>query len=197
MQPVQHQMMGYDRTSTMFSPDGRLLQVEYAKKTVKQGTTAIGMVCKDGVLLLADKRIIEKLSIQLKAYPDELLGVVSPTNEALSRIWQHIASSDLSSLAMLQGAGEHVSFDLDKRICVCTFHAAKSLEFRALHIAGCESLKKFPLQRNMAFTAVTRAKTSLSIYYSEDIPGFFEKALNVLQPIPDLPELTDVFGGKG
>ncbi len=56
-------MMGYDRTSIMFSPDGRLLQVEYAKKTVKQGTTAMGMVCKDGVLLLADKRISEPLII--------------------------------------------------------------------------------------------------------------------------------------
>ncbi len=60
---VSHQMMGYDRASTMFSPDGRLLQVEYAKKTVKQGTSAIGLVCKDGVLLLADKRIIEKLIV--------------------------------------------------------------------------------------------------------------------------------------
>jgi len=55
--------MGYDRTSTMFSPDGRLLQVEYAKKTVKQGTTAIGMVCKDGVLLMADKRFSDPLVI--------------------------------------------------------------------------------------------------------------------------------------
>jgi len=61
MEQMQHQMMGYDRTSIMFSPDGRLLQVEYAKKTVKQGTTAMGMVCKDGVLLLADKRINEPL----------------------------------------------------------------------------------------------------------------------------------------
>ena len=59
-QPVQHQMMGYDRTSTMFSPDGRLLQVEYAKKAVKQGTAAIGMVCKDGVILVADRRLIDK-----------------------------------------------------------------------------------------------------------------------------------------
>ena len=63
MQPMDHQMMGYDRAITMFSPDGRLLQVEYAKKTVKQGSTAIGMSCKDGVLLVTDKRIVDKLII--------------------------------------------------------------------------------------------------------------------------------------
>ena len=63
MEQMQHQMMGYDRTSTMFSPDGRLLQVEYAKKAVKQGTTTIGMVCRDGVLLIADRRITEKLMV--------------------------------------------------------------------------------------------------------------------------------------
>jgi len=63
MQPMPHQLMGYDRAITMFSPDGRLLQVEYAKKTVKQGSTAIGMVCSDGVLLVTDKRIIEKLIV--------------------------------------------------------------------------------------------------------------------------------------
>jgi len=61
--PQQHQMMGYDRAITMFSPDGRLLQVEYAKKTVKQGSTAVGIKCKDGVLLVTDKRIIDKLMV--------------------------------------------------------------------------------------------------------------------------------------
>ena len=60
MQPMPHQLMGYDRAITMFSPDGRLLQVEYAKKTVRQGSTAIGIVCADGVVLITDKRIIEK-----------------------------------------------------------------------------------------------------------------------------------------
>ena len=63
MQPMPHQIMGYDRAITMFSPDGRLLQVEYAKKTVKQGSTAIGLVCADGVILVADKRIVEKLVV--------------------------------------------------------------------------------------------------------------------------------------
>ncbi len=78
VQPLQHQMMGYDRAITMFSPDGRLLQVEYAKKTVRQGSTAIGMVCKDGVLLVTDKRIVDKLIVA----------------ESLEKIWQvddHIA----------------------------------------------------------------------------------------------------------
>ena len=78
VQPLQHQMMGYDRAITMFSPDGRLLQVEYAKKTVRQGSTAIGMVCKDGVLLVTDKRIVDKLIVA----------------DAVEKIWQvddHIA----------------------------------------------------------------------------------------------------------
>lgn len=72
MQPMQHQMMGYDRAITMFSPDGRLLQVEYAKKTVRLGNTAIGMACKDGVLLVTDKRIVDKLVVP----------------EAIEKIWQ-------------------------------------------------------------------------------------------------------------
>jgi proteasome alpha subunit len=63
MESINHQMMGYDRAITMFSPDGRLLQVEYAKKTVKQGSTAIGMVCSDGVLLVTDKRIVDPLVV--------------------------------------------------------------------------------------------------------------------------------------
>jgi proteasome alpha subunit len=60
---MSHQMMGYDRAITMFSPDGRLLQVEYAKKTVRQGSTAIGMMCADGVLLVTDKRMVDELIV--------------------------------------------------------------------------------------------------------------------------------------
>lgn len=58
---MQHQVMGYDRAATMFSPDGHLLQVEYAEKTVRLGSASIGLVCKDGVVIVADKRIRDKL----------------------------------------------------------------------------------------------------------------------------------------
>src|SRR3989344_9233213 len=77
---MSHQMMGYDRTSTMFSPDGRLLQVEYAKKTIRQGSTAIGIVCKDGVLLLTDKRIANKL-------------IISDSVEKLFQVDEHIGAA--------------------------------------------------------------------------------------------------------
>lgn len=58
---MQHQAMGYDRAATMFSPDGHLLQVEYAEKTVRLGSTSIGLLCSDGVVIVADKRIRDKL----------------------------------------------------------------------------------------------------------------------------------------
>ncbi len=60
---MQHQVMGYDRTATMFSPEGLLLQVEYAEKAVRLGSASIGMVCSDGVFILADKRITDKLIV--------------------------------------------------------------------------------------------------------------------------------------
>jgi len=58
---MQHQAMGYDRAATMFSPEGHLLQVEYAEKTVKLGSNSVGLVCKDGVVFVADKRIRDNL----------------------------------------------------------------------------------------------------------------------------------------
>jgi len=61
---MQNQVMGYDRTATMFSPDGHLLQVEYAEKTVRLGSASIGFVCKDGAVIIADRRLKDALIVQ-------------------------------------------------------------------------------------------------------------------------------------
>ena len=79
MQP-QYQM-GYDRAITVFSPDGRLYQVEYAREAVKRGTTAVGIKAKNGIVLIVDKRVSSKLleasSIEKIFKIDEHIGVAS------------------------------------------------------------------------------------------------------------------------
>lgn len=78
---MQHQMMGYDRAATMFSPDGHILQVEYAEKTVRLGSASIGMICKDGIVIVSDKRVkLNKL-------------VVPESADKIHEIDEHIAAT--------------------------------------------------------------------------------------------------------
>jgi proteasome alpha subunit len=78
---MQSKVPAYDKVPTMFSPDGRLYQVEYASKIVEQGTTGVGIVYKDGVLIAADKSVSSKLvkpkSIEKIFMVDTHIGVVS------------------------------------------------------------------------------------------------------------------------
>jgi len=51
----------YDRSVNTFSPEGRLFQVEYAIEAIKLGSTAIGVVTSEGVVLAVEKRITSSL----------------------------------------------------------------------------------------------------------------------------------------
>ncbi|MBR4697724.1 MAG: archaeal proteasome endopeptidase complex subunit alpha [Candidatus Methanomethylophilaceae archaeon] len=53
--------MAYDKGISVFSPDGRLFQVEYAREAVKKGSTTIGVKYKGGVALIVDRRSMNKL----------------------------------------------------------------------------------------------------------------------------------------
>jgi len=87
MQPGQ---MAYDRAITVFSPDGRLFQVEYAREAVKRGTTTVGLKFKDGVVLIVDKRIASRLmepkSIEKIFRIDEHVGCATSGLVADARI---------------------------------------------------------------------------------------------------------------
>ena len=69
---------GYDHGVSTFSPDGRLYQVEYARESVKRGTTTVGLKYRDGIVLIVDKRISSKLinvdSIEKMYKIDEHIG---------------------------------------------------------------------------------------------------------------------------
>lgn len=79
MQPLQN--AGYDRAITVFSPDGRLFQVEYAREAVKRGTTSIGVKCDEGVVLAVDKRttssLVESTSIEKIFKIDSHIGAAT------------------------------------------------------------------------------------------------------------------------
>eukprot|EP01087_Luapelamoeba_hula_P002318 TRINITY_DN11_c0_g1_i1.p1 TRINITY_DN11_c0_g1~~TRINITY_DN11_c0_g1_i1.p1 ORF type:complete len:286 (+),score=57.35 TRINITY_DN11_c0_g1_i1:99-860(+) len=54
---------GYDLSSTTYSPDGRVFQVEYADKAVENSGTAIGLRVKDGVVLAVEKMVFSKMLV--------------------------------------------------------------------------------------------------------------------------------------
>ncbi|HXV51198.1 MAG TPA: archaeal proteasome endopeptidase complex subunit alpha [Nitrosopumilaceae archaeon] len=71
---------GYDMTPTMYSPDGRIYQVEYAIETVKRGTLAIGIKSKDGVIIAVEEkpRTLQVTEVTQKIFQvDEHIGVAA------------------------------------------------------------------------------------------------------------------------
>ena len=112
--------MGYDRAITVFSPDGRLFQVEYAREAVKRGTTAIGLKSTEGVVLLVDKRVTTRLlepeSIEKIFQIDDHIGAATSGLVADARA--------LVDRARVEAQVNHVSYGesigvevLAKKIC--------------------------------------------------------------------------------
>ncbi|MCU4753852.1 archaeal proteasome endopeptidase complex subunit alpha [Halobacteria archaeon AArc-curdl1] len=85
----QAQQQAYDRGITIFSPDGRLYQVEYAREAVKRGTASIGIRTAGGVVLAVDKRIpsplLEDSSVEKIHKADDHIGIASAGHVADAR----------------------------------------------------------------------------------------------------------------
>ena len=85
----QAQQQAYDRGITIFSPDGRLYQVEYAREAVKRGTASLGIRTDEGVVLAVDKRIrsplMERSSVEKIHKADDHIGIASAGHVADAR----------------------------------------------------------------------------------------------------------------
>lgn len=84
-----HQQQAYDRGVTVFSPDGRLYQVEYAREAVKQGSAAVGVKSPDGVVLAVHTRTRSKLmeaeSVEKLHKADDHVGIATAGHVADAR----------------------------------------------------------------------------------------------------------------
>jgi proteasome alpha subunit len=85
----QQQQQAYDRGITIFSPDGRLYQVEYAREAVKRGTASIGVRTAGGVVLAVDKPsrspLIERSSVEKIHKADDHIGIATAGHVADGR----------------------------------------------------------------------------------------------------------------
>ncbi|RMD45434.1 archaeal proteasome endopeptidase complex subunit alpha [Candidatus Pacearchaeota archaeon] len=82
MEDIHHQQMGYDRAATMFAPDGQILQVEYAEKTVRLGSASIAIIFKDGVVIVSDRRrkdplVVESSANKINIIDDHIMAVAA------------------------------------------------------------------------------------------------------------------------
>jgi superfamily I DNA/RNA helicase len=134
------------------------------------------------------------IALQLKAYPDEFIGILTPRKEELRAISNFMKSTIYYQQGKVQLPEETTNvIDSTRPIIVSTMHSAKGLEFRALHICFLENVKKFAKNRNICFTGVTRGKTALYIYHIDSLPGYFEQSLANLKRPPELPTVDDLF----
>ena len=83
------QQQAYDRGITIFSPDGRLYQVEYAREAVSRGTASVGVRTPDGVVLGAVRRVrsplMERSSVEKLHKADDHVGIASAGHVADAR----------------------------------------------------------------------------------------------------------------
>ncbi|WP_256684494.1 archaeal proteasome endopeptidase complex subunit alpha [Halococcus qingdaonensis] len=85
----QNQQQAYDRGTTIFSPDGRLYQVEYAREAVERGSTSLGVRTEEGVVLVAEQQVrsplMEGSSIEKLHKVDDHIAVGSAGHVADAR----------------------------------------------------------------------------------------------------------------
>ncbi len=81
------QSMGYDRSTVMYSPEGRIIQTEYAREAMKRGTIALGIKSSKGVVLAGLLRTVDLNEPDAKVHKiDEHIKVVFSGYAADGRI---------------------------------------------------------------------------------------------------------------
>jgi len=139
-------------------------------------------------------QMLPTVETQLIAYPEEQIGVLIPKKQDLETVIDRLKNSNLVDKCIFQIEKNYSAFDSNRPIVVGTVHATKGMEFRACHFLSSETVKRFgPSQKKIAFTACTRAKTSLNVYHTDNLPPYFQQAFRYLEPKPAKPSINELF----
>lgn len=139
----------------------------------------------------AMQHLVDNISDQLIAYPGENIGIICPTRTMLDKL-QAIKSSKIGKNCSFHFDDETVDFSSGKSIYCLTLHSAKGMEFRTVHMFGWDVFR-MSLVRNVIYTAITRAKTTLSVYYVSHPHRPLMQALESLNPRATKPKISELF----
>ena len=127
------------------------------------------------------------LGDQLRAYPGEWLGVFAVRRDTIDTIANFLDQTELKDQVIFQSDdAEDRTYYPERKIVVTTLHSGKGTEFRSVHFLAADDFPYYT--REKAFTAVTRAKTTLDVYHSQALNGSLESALSS-PTVPDLDRI--------
>ena len=188
---------GYDMTPTMYSPDGRIYQVEYALETVKRGTLAIGIISKDGIIIAVEEkhRSLQSVDITQKIFQvDYHIGVAAAGYIPDARV--QIDNARLFS------QGNRITYDESVEVVTVAKHLAdQSHQFTqysgvrpngvSLIIAGVDQKGESIYVTDPSGTFVQYAAVAIGAG-SEDVNSFLEKYYSPGMSIDDVAALAIV-----
>lgn len=116
------------------------------------------------------RQCLEKIKRQVRYIVDEPIGVLCIRGDTRNRFWQALQEDgELADISVLQSGGAYQAFGPNSLVRVMTVHSAQGSEFRAVHLLNAEEYSEN--RRELAFTAVTRAKTELDLYHVGNLAG--------------------------
>ena len=186
---------GYDMTPTMYSPDGRIYQVEYAIETVKRGTLAIGVVSKEGVIMAVEEkpRTLQTSNVTQKIFQvDYHIGVAAAGYIPDARV--QVDSARFFS------QGNKMTYDESVEVATVAKHLAdQSHQFTqysgvrpngvALIIAGVDQKGESIYVTDPSGTYVQYAAIAIGAG-SDDVNAFLEKHYNADMSLDDAAALA-------
>ena len=130
------------------------------------------------------------IGTQLRTYAEtgDWIGIIVNRAELADTVFEILQSTPLSGKCKIIRSGTNdAAFDPEMPVCILTLHGAKGTEFRAVHWMGVCDIPHY--SRESAFTAITRAKTALDVYHSDDLRADLLSALTEKRaPVLGLPE---------
>ena len=186
---------GYDMTPTMYSPDGRIYQVEYAIETVKRGTLAIGILSKEGVIMAVEEkpRTLQTTNVTQKIFQvDYHIGVAAAGYIPDARV--QVDSARFFS------QGNRMTYDESVEVATVAKHLAdQSHQFTqysgvrpngvALIIAGVDQKGESIYVTDPSGTYVQYAAIAIGAG-SDDVNAFLEKHYNSDMSLDDAAALA-------